>query len=205
VIARTVRRLRAVIVATALIGCANAAAPGTATIDTSNGSVNVAWSARPTARDPALALDGQKLCIEDGGMLRAGGVTLVVHDQRGPDAAVLVWTNRIGVAECFVFRLRDGSLSTLGGAGADDLRLGGRLTPNGVADDQPVFWMTGETGFASRVLVDLEDGTIVEASTGRGRFAAWWPHTSKPVRLRSFDDAGTLVETYVFRPLPKPP
>jgi hypothetical protein len=192
-------------VAAALSACISAAPPGTMTVDTPSGSVNVAWSARPVARDPGLALAGQKLCLEDRGMLRAGDVTLVVHDQRGPDAAVLVWTNRIGVAECFVFRLRDGSLSTLGGGGADEPRLEGKLTPRDIADDQPAFWMTGETGRATRVLIDLEDGTIVEASTGRGRFAAWWPHTSEPVRLRSFDDAGTLVETYDIRPLARRP
>jgi hypothetical protein len=66
----------------------------------------------------------------------------------------------------------------------------------------PPSTIIGDLGSGTHVVVQLADGSVFEASTG-GLFAAWWPKASQAVRVRSFDNAGTLLETYeILRPPP---
>jgi hypothetical protein len=168
------------------------------------------WAARPIAPDFRLIAPAYKLCIEEHLLLNGttgatGRSQLVVQDQRGPDAALFIWISATDEAACMVMRRPDGSFSEHALAGGSREPPGNRLMLSFYDGDEPPQVITGQTGRGRHVLVDLDDGTSLQATTGAGRFGAWWPSASKPVRLRSFDDAGTLVEMYEIRPIGQRP
>src|SRR4051794_26079105 len=140
----------AVALAMAVVGC-RGGTPGSLTINGLNGSTTLSWSAKPTGRDAELARVARKVCVDDRfAGLSTAGMTLVVHDQRGPDAAVLVGATASSEAGCFVYRQRDGTIGALWGGGGDSGPPGPRLTVRSIAKDEPPFGITGETGAAAR-------------------------------------------------------
>jgi hypothetical protein len=163
-----------------------------------------AWSTRPLAPDPAFTHQAYQACVINLAMLPPKvdrvEVPPAVEDHRGPDIGLFVWADATGEGTCMVVRQADGQLAVVSGSAVQPgSPLGDRLQATNVADTPPLF-VAGESGPATRVLIDLADGTSFEASTANGRFAAWWPSMTAAVQLRSFDAAGNLVETYRITP-----
>jgi hypothetical protein len=167
---------------------------------------SMAWSPRPVAADPSLVPAARKACLIDTDILAgiAPNLPLVIQDQRGPEGAFFVWADATNEATCLVARRADGTISASSISGSGGADVGKQLTVTGTGGGPPNT-MFGDSGPGKHVVVQLADGTVFEASTGGGRFAAWWPKASEAVRVRSFDNAGTLLETYDIenlRPVP---
>jgi hypothetical protein len=164
---------------------------------------SMAWSPRPVAADPGLVPAARKACLIDTNILAgiAPDLPLVIQDQRGPEGAFFVWADATIEATCLGARRADGtfSASSISASGGDRPK---QLTVTGSGGGPPST-IFGDLGSGTHVVVQLTDGSVFEASTGGGLFAAWWPKASEAVRVRSFDNAGTLLETYeIVRPPP---
>ena len=61
---------------------------------------------------------------------------------------------------------------------------------------QPYTVINGRVGDdVTKVVLDLSDGSTVEASTGNGRFAAWWPSDSGVAAAEVTGAAGTRTQS----------
>jgi hypothetical protein len=161
------------------------------------GPPNMAWAPTPIAPDPGLVPIAKKACLVDT-KLQAGiapNLPLIIQDQRGPGAALFVWSNGKDAASCLAARRPDGSVFMSSASASGVSGVGNRLAVTDSSGGPPNL-IEGDTGPGKVVMIELADGTQFQASTGGGRFAAWWPKAAQAVRVRSFDDAGRIVETY---------
>jgi hypothetical protein len=160
---------------------------------------DMAWSRVAIPPDLVLAHDAYKACVEPRTI--PVPLPLIVQDQRGPGAAFFVWGDATSVISCLAVR-QSGLIH--GVVGIDSpLTVGHTLAATLYTNGSPHV-MIGDTGPGTHVVVQLADGTSFEASTGRGLFGAWWPQAAPAVALRSFDNAGALVETYEIKQNPVP-
>jgi hypothetical protein len=190
-----------------LSGCA--LLPGLASGDTASAELgwigaappSMAWSPRPLPADPSLVPAATKACLIDTNIRAAADLPLVIQDQRGPEGAFFVWADATYEVTCLAARRADGtfSASSISASGGDRSK---QLTVTGSGSGPPSI-VFGDLGSGTHVVVQLADGSVFDASTGGGLFAAWWPKASEAVRVRSFDNAGTLLETHeILRPPP---
>ena len=128
---------------------------------------------------------------------------LVLADGRGGGYVLLVYSAGAGDnAECFARINPDGTPfvdSTGASSGGEPVCLGplevaGSSGGTTGSLEESYSYLHGSVGSEiGGVVIDLDDGTKLTASIGRGRFAAWWPGKAQPSRIRGFDSAGNQV------------
>ena len=96
-----------------------------------------------------------------------------LQDQRGPDGAAFLWTGE-STAYCFIGRTDEGNLQSPFGAWRQTV-LTGSLELEG-NEPGPPSMVTGAVDPAAAVVeIETASGLLLRATTGDGRFLAWWP------------------------------
>jgi hypothetical protein len=156
------------------------------------------WTAEPTSPDPAFEALGRAHCIDRFPDHRAELADAhVLHDQRGPNGADILWYTDRYEASAFVYRTESGGLQAPGCAYSDH--------GEGVWVDRPdlaiMSWGSGSVSGtqgvvdpdAARVVLETEGGREIVASSADGHFIAWWPFDDEVAMARSYDAAGGLL------------
>ncbi|MFN8519601.1 MAG: hypothetical protein U0667_09520 [Chloroflexota bacterium] len=191
------RPLVANLARTTLLAVACASLAGCGLLLPSAGVDFSGWTAVPTTPDPAFEARGRERCIDPFPDHRSElDGAKVLHDQRGPNGASIVWYTDRYDASTFVYRTTDGELQAPGCGYADhgegisppeELRIG----PWGSG---AVSGTEGEVDpAAARVMLETESGRMIEASVADGRFLAWWPYDDLVAVARSYDADGELL------------
>ena len=136
-----------------------------------------------------------------------GRLELVLVDGRGGGKVLLLYDAPNGdSAECFARVDRNGNAFVDSTSSAND----GGAAHAGPLEVQPLSgssnggadawsYIHGRVGAdIARVAIALPDGQQITASTGGGRFAAWWPDDAMSVRVLGYDAAGNEVYNQPF-------
>ena len=159
-------------------------------------SVFGSWQSVPSIADPKLATAARGACLTEGD----GGASLVIQDQRGLAAALLF---RAGgdMVMCVAFFDVNGEIQTASSSGthlspestAFGLDSVGRA-PGFSPTDPGLTWLFGHHPAETRdVVLVLEDGTKVSASSSGGWFLAWWPSDQTVASMSVLDAQGKAV------------
>ena len=159
-------------------------------------SVFGSWQSMPSIADPKLATAARGACLAEG----EGEASLVVQDQRGLAAALLF---RAGgdMVMCVAFFDVNGEIQTASSSGthlspenaAFGLDSVGRA-PGFSATNPGLTWLFGHQAADTRdVVLILEDGTQVSASSSGGWFLAWWPSDQTVASMSVLDAHGKPV------------
>ena len=159
-------------------------------------SVFGSWQPVPSIADPKLATAARGACLAEG----EGGASLVIQDQRGLAAALLFRTGG-DMVMCVAFFDANGEIQTATSSGthlspestAFGLDSVGRA-PGFSATNPGLTWLFGHQAADTRdVVLVLEDGTKVSASSGGGWFLAWWPSDQTVASMSVLDAQGKAV------------
>ena len=155
------------------------------------------------AFDQALLQKAEDACAT---MNTDPGLELVLADGRGGGRLFLVYDGPNGAsAECFATVEANGTVvADSAGASSGGMEIPGprEIRPSsGGSSGGPGAWsyLHGSVGSEiSRVVIELADGSRLTASSGGGRFAAWWPGERISVRMLGYDEAGNQVADRPF-------
>ena len=159
-------------------------------------SVFGSWQSVPSIADPKLATAARGACLAEG----EGGASLLIQDQRGL-AAALLFRNRDDMVMCVAFFDTNGEIQTATSSGthlspestAFGLDSVGRA-PGFPATNPGLTWLFGHQAADTRdVVLVLEDGTRVSASSNGGWFLAWWPSDQTVASMSVLDAHGKAV------------
>lgn len=171
-----------------------------------SGTAFARWTSAPQPSDAAMVavLDTSCRTMLEG---RGDALPRRLVDRRG-DFAVLVYTDGQRIAECSLFRGREGANSWhQGGAGQTEVTRRGEVSARQpvVVEGVTVTYVRG-TGSATAVTgwvsdqvdsVRLETAAAsVTAVVGDGAFVAWFPDGDRPggsARLTAYDAAGRAL------------
>lgn len=159
-------------------------------------SVFGSWQSVPSIADPKLATAARDACLAEG----EGGARLLIQDQRGL-AAALLFRNRDDMVMCVAFFDANGGIQTATSSGT---RLSPESTAFGLdsvgrapgfsATNPGLTWLFGHQAADTRdVVLILEDGTKVSASSSGGWFLAWWPSDQTVQSMSVVDAQGKAV------------
>ncbi len=158
-------------------------------------SVFGSWQPVPSIADPKLAAAARSFCLADGD----GSATLLIQDQRGL-AAALLYRNGNNMILCLAYFAADGQIETSTSSstyllpetttfGLDSVGRAPSSTTNPGAT-----WLFGhQPADTGSVVLVLEDGTRVTASSGFGWFVAWWPSEQTIASMSALDAHGNSV------------
>jgi len=170
---------------------------GTGASDAALGRSPTGWTSEPTTPDPAFLADSGTQCEDnltsgDGAqeMLRTAAR---LQDQRGPDGAAFLWTGD-STAYCFLGRTSEGNLQSPFGAWREKV-LSGPLAIEGNEPGPPAMVTGAVDPAAAAVEIETASGQLLRATTGGGRFVAWWPGTDRLVAVRSLDADDNVLAT----------
>ena len=150
------------------------------------------WSRLPLPPDPALNAEAQQTCGGEPGRPR---LPLLFQDRRTAESAIVVFGNADEYAMCSVSHGGGGrfgaGVAEIGGNPPAAFSISASRTQLGNSQLTLVDGRVGPAAAGVRVLRD--DGVIVEASVGGGRWLAWWPTDSDPVRAVAYDSSGAEI------------
>jgi hypothetical protein len=153
-------------------------------------SVFGSWQPIPSVADPKLAAAARSACLAEGD----GGANLLIQDQRGL-AAALLFGNGNDMVMCVAFFAANGEIQASTSSGT-------RVSPQtttfaidsvgrapGFSTTRPgLTWLFGhQPANTGGVVLVLEDGTSVTASSSGGWFLAWWPSDQTVVSMSALD------------------
>ena len=134
--------------------------------------------------------------------------TLAALDMRG-QGGLAVFSSGTGIVMCML-RVVDGNpvyagkIATEASAqSSNPLSVDGGMT-TGVDTDTAVSMLTGQSGTAARVEIEVPGLEVITATLVEGRFAAWWPEEpgtatnggsslNGSITIRAFDATGTML------------
>jgi hypothetical protein len=158
-------------------------------------SVFGSWQPVPSLADPKLAAAARSVCLHEGD----GGASLLIQDQRGL-AAELLFRNGNDMIMCVAFFEADGEI---GAATSSGTHLSAQTTAFGLdsvgrapgfSTNPGLTWLFGHQPTSTgAVVLMLEDGTKVTASSGGGWFIAWWPSEQTVASMSTLDAHGDSV------------
>lgn len=149
------------------------------------------WTAQPGPPDQELVDDATRACLDLAG---DGHRRLLIVDQRGPDAAALLWTDGAETTYCLAARAADDSVlvHALGGSTSRT----GQLTITDVACDTPTVVAGTVPAGTESLVVETRAGLAVTASVAGRRFLAWWPGRDDPVALHNGSSIVELAQRW---------
>ena len=159
-------------------------------------SVFGSWQPVPSLADPKLAAAARSVCLHEGD----GGASLLIQDQRGL-AAELLFRNGNDMIMCVAFFDADGVIGAAASSGTHllpetttfGLDSVGRA-PGFTTANPGMTWLFGhQPANAGGVVLVLEDGTKVTASSSGGWFIAWWPSDLTVASMSAHDADGSSV------------
>jgi hypothetical protein len=155
------------------------------------------WQALPLPPDPALAakaLAGNGPCLMDdpGDNVVEPVPVVLVQDRRTVDSAAFLVQSPNHFGSCTITRA---SGMSGGGYGPPLAALEGPLSiddqGSGTLGDGMANELGGRIGIpAARVIVQLDDGTVVTASVANGFWLTWWPLNATARRVVALDGTG---------------
>lgn len=153
------------------------------------------WSDHPLPPDAALAakaVSGESSCIVDE---NGGPIRVLIQDRRTPQTAAFLFAGRASYGSCFV---TSGGGGTSGGSGPlpGDLTVGLVIDENGSGDvgSGRARILGGRVANGSaEVVLELDDGRSIVASSGNGYWLAWWPDRTSARRVVAKDGAGGQI------------
>jgi hypothetical protein len=158
-------------------------------------SVFGSWQPVPSLADPKLAAAARSFCLAEAD----GGATLLIQDQRGL-AAALLFHNGNDMIMCVAFFAANGEMET---STSSATHLTPETTTFGLdsvgrapsfATNPGMTWLFGhQPANAGGVVLVLEDGTRVTASSSGGWFLAWWPSDQTVASMSALDAHGNAV------------
>jgi hypothetical protein len=142
------------------------------------------WSATPTPPASGQLQAAESDCANDSGLPQGApspsALAPTLTDTRGP-FSLLVYTDN-GESTVCVAGLPHGTAIFSAGAPTAASVAAGAIQPqggaaSGLVEGQSQFHLlVGQAGLGvTGVALVLDDGSSIEATTGRGWFAAWWP------------------------------
>jgi len=159
-------------------------------------SVFGSWQPVPSLADPKLAAAARSACLDDGEV----GATLLIQDQRGL-AAELLFRNGNDMIMCVAFFEADGAIGAAASSGTHllpqttsfGLDSVGRA-PGFSTTNPGMTWLFGhQPANTGGVVLALENGTKVTASSSGGWFIAWWPSDQTVASMSALDAHGNSV------------
>lgn len=159
-------------------------------------SVFGSWQPVPSLADPKLAAAARNVCLHEGDV----GATLLIQDQRGL-AAELLFRNGNDMIMCVAFFQADGEIGAAASSGTHlppetttfALDSVGRA-PGFSTTNPGMTWLFGhQPANTGEVILVLEDGTKVTASSSGGWFIAWWPSELTVASMSAHDAHGGSV------------
>ena len=159
-------------------------------------SVFGSWQSVPSLADPKLAAAARSVCLHEGDV----GASLLIQDQRGL-AAELLFRNGNDMIMCVAFFEADGEIGAAASSGTHllpetttfGLDSVGRA-PGFTSSNPGMTWLFGhQPESAGGVVLVLEDGTKVTASSSGGWFIAWWPSDLTVASMNAHDAHGNSV------------
>jgi len=170
---------------------------GPAETDETLGRRPEGWTAEPTTPDTALLGAAKAGCndsfsgdVDQQDLIRTGAL---LQDQRGPDGAAFLWTGG-STAYCFIGRTQAGNIRSPFGSWRQDV-LRGALAIEGNEHGPPAMVTGAVDPTAAAVEIQTASGLLLRATTGDGRFVAWWPGADPLVAVRSLDTDGNVLAT----------
>ena len=97
-------------------------------------------------------------------------------------------------AYCFLGRTSEGNLQSPFGAWREKV-LSGPLAIEGNEPGPPAMVTGAVDPAAAAVEIETASGLLLRATTGDGRFVAWWPGADPLVAVRSLDADGNVLAT----------
>jgi hypothetical protein len=157
------------------------------------GDPGTSWTAQPREPDQELVNDAARACLDLAGD-GSGSRWLLIVDQRGPDAAALLWNDGDETTYCLVSRAADGTVQVdvLGGSTSRT----GQLTTTDVACESPTVVAGTVPDGTDSLVVETRAGLSVTATVAGGRFLAWWPGRDDPVALRTGTSIADLAQRW---------
>jgi hypothetical protein len=166
--------------------------------DAALGRLPTGWTAEPTSPDPEFLAALGPACEDNfsgEGLPELLGTGATLQDQRGPDGAAFLWTGDT-TAYCFIGRTDEGNLQSPFGAWREVV-LAGSLKVEGNEPGPPSMVTGAVDPAAAAVEIETASGLLLRASTGDGRFVAWWPGKDPYTAIRSLAADGTVLEQIV--------
>lgn len=156
------------------------------------------WTGTPTSPRPEFRQIADRDCVPALPFVP----DVVIQDQRGDEGALFVFRGEGQDGSCPVFRYDDGRLARGGitwgtwfGADALERRTSSMAWSGPMSTTTYSDVVGGYPPGTVRVVIDLDDGTSVEATVEADRYAAWWPTDAEAVLVRALDAAGATIAT----------
>jgi hypothetical protein len=167
------------------------------------------WQARPFAVNPAVTADAELVCRDPMLGMIPPGTSLLLVDARGANRLFLLFGGPAADAQCILDRDAAGRLRSNGGgssngpaqpgpgAGEVIVTTSGSQSSMGVQGaPDTINFVVGRAGAnVAAVEVGLSTGESLQASLGRGWFAAWWPGEVGHGAVRGYDAGGRPLGT----------